>query len=144
MKARFIEGEGNDLAIELEPDTAEETLLLKVFCQQMEPANLLRVGGWRYSGQPPRPYGPTRVRAYIARDAKGVDILKEATTDAVRGSAFAEVLVDGNVRIGLTHSREMSGCGLIRPVGRPDVVIERADVANMAEVLSRVAAGLGK
>lgn len=65
MKARFIEGQNDQLALELVADSDDERLLLKVFCQQMAPSNLLSVQGWTYDGQPPKPYGPSKVRAYV-------------------------------------------------------------------------------
>lgn len=64
MKARFIEGPHEQLAVEFIADSDDERLLLKAFAKQMEPNNLLRVQGWKY-GPVMEAYAMQTMRAYI-------------------------------------------------------------------------------
>lgn len=51
-----------------------------------------------------------------------------------KGSVFVEGVHNGNATVGLTHSKEVRGDGLVRgPWG--DVEIERADIPDLIECL---------
>jgi hypothetical protein len=96
MKAKFIEDADLKLALSFEPETDDESLLLRSFAAQCEPNNLLRIRGFGMGGETP---GLRHVRVFQERPSQ-----PEPTVDQLR-AALREAL-DGWERAYLDHETD--------------------------------------